>query len=346
MMKKVFLLLTVSIFALFTAACGDKTSTSEQSSDATDKLTIYTTVYPLSYFAERIGGDFVEVSSIYPTGANEHTFEPTQKDMMKLADADLFFYIGLGLEGFVENAKKTLAKEDVLMIATADQVSDEQLAISTGHTHDEPTEADHDHDHEAIVETNDHEEESHSHEDHDHGDVDPHVWLSPVISQDLALSIKNALIEKMPEQEATFTTNYETLVNELQKLDEQFKTMAASSSEKTFFVSHAAFGYIAGEYGLTQVPIAGLNSQSEPSQKALTAIVDKAKDLHIHYILFEQNVSSKLAEVIQKEVGAESLILHNLSTLTTDDVENNETYFSLMEKNIQILETALNAPTH
>lgn len=343
-MKKIFLLFIVATLALFTAACGDKSSTSDQTSDSTDKLSVYTTVYPLSYFTERIGGDLVEVSSIYPPGANEHTFEPTQKDMMKLADADLFFYIGLGLEGFVENAKKTLAKEDVTMIATADQVSDEQLAMSTGHTHNETTEVDHDH--EATEKTHDHEEESHSHEDHDHGDVDPHVWLSPVISQDLALSIKKALIEKMPEQEATFTANYETLVNELQKLDEQFKTMAETASEKTFFVSHAAFGYIAGEYGLTQVPIAGLNSQSEPSQKELTAIVDKAKESNIHYILFEQNVSSKLAEVIQKEVGAESLVLHNLSILTADDVKNKETYFTLMEKNIETLKTALNTTKH
>ena len=346
MMKKSFLLFTIAILALFTAACGDKLSTSEQSSDASDTLSIYTTVYPLSYFTERIGGDYVEVSSIYPPGANEHTFEPTQKDMMKLADADLFYYIGLGLEGFVENAKKTLAKEDVTMIATADQISDTQLAISTGHTHDETAEADHDHNHAFTEETHDHEGESHSHEDHNHGDVDPHVWLSPVISQDLALSIKNALVEKMPEQEATFTANYETLVNELQNLDEQFKTMAEAAHEKTFFVSHAAFGYIAGEYDLTQIPIAGLNSQTEPSQKELTTIVDKAKELGITYILFEQNVSSKLAEVIQKEVGADSLVMHNLSILTNDDIKNNETYFTLMEKNIKTLETALNAHTH
>lgn len=338
-MKKAFLLFLVTALALFTAACGDKSSTtSSKQSEGKEKMTIYTTVYPLSYFAERIGGDFVEVSSIYPAGANEHTFEPTQKDMMKLADADIFFYIGLGLEGFVENAKKTLAKEDVAMIATADHVSDEKLASSTGHTHADEEE---EHDHAATEEEHSHSEDEHGHDDHDHGNIDPHVWLSPIISQDLALSIKDTLIEKMPEQEATFTANYEALVKELQELDQSFKAMADKAPEKTFFVSHAAFGYIAGQYGLTQMPIAGLNSQNEPSQKELTAIVDKANDLHIHYILFEQNVSSKLAEVIQKEVGAESLILHNLSVLTADDVKNKETYFTLMNKNIQTLEKAL-----
>ncbi|WP_225340402.1 metal ABC transporter solute-binding protein, Zn/Mn family [Lysinibacillus capsici] len=343
-MKKLSVLLLVAVLALFTAACGDKSSTSQKTEEK-DKLSIYTTVYPLSYFAQRIGGDYVEVASIYPAGANEHTFEPTQKDMMKLADADIFFYIGLGLEGFVENAKKTLANEDVTMVATADDVSDDKLAVSTGHVHaeDEEHEADaHDeHEHGTTEEEHEHEGEEHGHDEHEHGDIDPHVWLSPTISQDLALAIKNTLVEKMPAQEATFNTNYDALVKELQDLDQDFKAMTDKAQNKTFFVSHAAFGYIAGQYGLTQVPIAGLNSQNEPSQKELTKIVDKANELHIHYILFEQNVSSKLAEIIQKEVGAESLVLHNLSVLTADDEKNKETYFTLMQKNIQTLEKAL-----
>ena len=343
-MKKLSVLLLVAVLALFTAACGDKSSTSQKTEEK-DKLSIYTTVYPLIYFAQRIGGDYVEVASIYPAGANEHTFEPTQKDMMKLADADIFFYIGLGLEGFVENAKKTLANEDVTMVATADDVSDDKLAVSTGHVHaeDEEHEADaHDeHEHGTTEEEHEHEAEEHGHDEHEHGDIDPHVWLSPTISQDLALAIKNTLVEKMPAQEATFNTNYDALVKELQDLDQDFQAMTDKAQNKTFFVSHAAFGYIAGQYGLTQVPIAGLNSQNEPSQKELTKIVDKANELHIHYILFEQNVSSKLAEIIQKEVGAESLVLHNLSVLTADDEKNKETYFTLMQKNIQTLEKAL-----
>ncbi len=134
--------------------------------------------------------------------------------------------------------KKTLAKEDVTMVATADQVSDEKLAVSTGHTHDDEGETANAHDHDATEEEHVHAEEGHNHEDHDHGDVDPHVWLSPVISQDLALSIKNALVEQMPAQEATFTANYEALVKELQDLDNEFKTMAEKAGEKKHSSSH------------------------------------------------------------------------------------------------------------
>src|SRR5690606_16904207 len=110
---------------------------------------------------------------------------------------------------------------------------------------------------------------------------------------------------------------------------------------KTFFVSHAAFGYIADTYGFEQVAVAGLNSQSEPSQKQLASLVEYAKEHDVKYVLFEQNVSSKLADVIRKEIGADSLMLHNLGILTTKDVENKEDYLSLMEYNIETLAKAL-----
>ena len=86
------------------------------------------------------------------------------------------------------------------MVATADDVSDEKLAVSTGHVHaeEEEHEADaHDeHEHGTTEEEHEHEGEEHGHDEHEHGDIDPHVWLSPTISQDLALAIKNTLVEK------------------------------------------------------------------------------------------------------------------------------------------------------
>ena len=66
-----------------------------------------------------------------------------------------------------------------------------------------------------------------------------------------------------------------------------------------------------------------------------------AEEHDIHYVLFEQNVSSNLAEIIKNEIGAESLTVHNLSVLTGDDIANNKDYFSLMEANLKTLKTAL-----
>lgn len=331
-MKKWFSIISMFTLILLLTACNadDTKKDTGESQQNEDALSVYTTVYPLQYFTEQIGGEFVDVSSIYPAGANEHSFEPTQKDMMALADADLFFYVGLGLEGFVENAQKTLANEDVKLVPTAANVTEDQLHISTGHTHAEHEEHEEHEDH-----GNDHGEEQ-AHEDHD-----AHVWLSPVISQQLALTIKDELVAALPEHEAIFNSNYEQLVTELAKLHSDFEAMAAATTKKTFFVSHAAFGYIAGHYGFNQVPVAGLNSQSEPSQKELTAIVDLANKEDIQYIFFEQNVSSKLTEIISKEVNAETLTLHNLSVLTKEDIQNNEDYFTLMRKNMDVLKQAL-----
>ncbi|PUB09858.1 metal ABC transporter solute-binding protein, Zn/Mn family [Paenisporosarcina sp. OV554] len=323
-MKKFFLLNIVAVLALITAACGDTNTTTKTNNS--NALTVYTTVYPLTYFTQRIGGENVQVKSIYPAGSNEHTFEPTQKDMMALADADLFFYIGLGLEGFVDNAKKTLANEDLTMIATADAVSDEEIAVSEVHEDDHA------------------EEEGHEgHEDHDHGGIDPHLWISPQLSVHLAASIKDSLIEKDPDNKETYTKNYDVLVNDLKQLDLDYKEMANASNNKTFFVSHAAFGYLAGTYGLEQVAIAGLNSQDEPSQKELTELVKLAKSMKINTILFEQNISSNLTKVIQNEIGAEALTMHNLGVLTPQDIAQNEDYFTLMKQNLETLSKALNS---
>ena len=330
-MKKLYTLLFVSLTAVILIGCSDKETKTKQNENAID---VYTTVYPLQYFTERIGGKYVNVQSIYPPGANEHSFEPTQKDMIDLADADLFFYVGLGLEGFVEKSKSTLKNQHVKLVATASKISEEDLHISTGHTHVEAIEQaenghEHDHDHEG-------EEENHHNEEHD-----AHVWLSPVLSEKLANTIKDELIDALPEQAELFTANYDALVSDLQVLHKDFEDMAKTTAQKTFFVSHAAFGYYAGHYGFNQVPVAGLNSQSEPSQKELTAIVDLANNENIQYIFFEQNVNSKLAKVIQNEVGAQPLTLHNLSVLTESDLKNKEDYFTLMRANLENLKKAL-----
>lgn len=327
-MKKYLSFIALALTAIVLAACG---SNDDDSKADSGKLNVYTTVYPLQYFTEQIGGEHVTASSIYPAGSNEHTFEPTQQDMMKLADSDLFFYVGLGLEGFVENAKKTLANENTTLIETTANVDHEKFDVSTS-THDE-----HEHDHDAT-----HEEE-HEHEDdgHNHGDIDPHVWLSPVISQDLALEIKNALVKKDPDNKADYEKNYDALVEKLQNVDADYKAMAKAAKNKEFYVSHAAFGYIAGEYGLTQTAVAGLNSQDEPSQKELTQIVAQAKKDNIQYILFEQNVSSKLTAVIQNDIGAKNLTVHNLSVLTKEDIADKRDYFSIMEDNLNVFKQAL-----
>ncbi|MDZ5472620.1 zinc ABC transporter substrate-binding protein [Bacillus sp. 31A1R] len=354
----IFLLLPVS---LFLSGCGGADKQAE-SDTTTDRVTVYTTVYPLYYFTERIGGEFVNVETIYPPGADEHTFEPSQKDMMKLADSDLFVYVGLGLEGFVEKAKETLKNENVKLLAAGENIhfddheeghdnEGEESHEEEGHDHEgEENHEEEGHDHEGEEnheeEGHDHEgEENHEeegHEEHNHGDVDPHVWIDPVYSKDLAEAIKNELIVLLPEHKEQMEENFNNLATELDDLNKEFDEVIHHAKHKEFIVSHSAYGYWEHRYGLEQISVSGISTSQEPSQKQLEKIISTAKEHDLKYIFFEQNVSSKLAEIVQKELNAKTLTLHNLSVLTDEDLKSEKNYFSIMKDNLKALDTALN----
>ncbi|MCM3571233.1 metal ABC transporter substrate-binding protein [Neobacillus mesonae] len=311
-MKKLIYFLSVILpFTLILSAC-----TNEQKPKKDGKLQIFTTVYPLQYFSEQIGGKYVHVDTIYPPGSDEHTFEPSQKDMMRLADSDLFFYIGLGLEGFVEKAKDTLKNEHVTLVPAAEKL---KLPADNG-----------------AGESGDEDGEQHG------GDINPHVWLDPVYSKEMAGVIRDQLVKKMPKQKDYFNQNYQKLAGQLDDLNHQFETTISSAKNKRIIVTHAAFGYWENRYGLKQISISGLSTTNEPTQKALEKIISLADQEGLKYILFEQNTQSKLGKIVQQEIGASALPIHNLAVLTQDNINDNETYFSLMEKNLQTIKTALN----
>jgi zinc transport system substrate-binding protein len=319
--RKSWLLLII----LFLSACG---AASDEKGAKDGKLDVYTTVYPIEDFTKKIGGEHVEVHSIYPPGADEHTFEPSQKDMIKMADGDVFFYVGMGLEGFVEKSKTILENEDVKVVPVSKGIDieheengheEEHAEDEHGHTEDKHAEGDHGHEH----------------------DVDPHIWLNPEYSKHMAEVIAETLSKEMPEHKDEFQSNLKNLNGELDALDAEFEKMATTAPNKTFYVSHAAYSYWEERYGIHQEAIAGLNTSDEPSQQELKKIIDQAKKDDVQYILFEQNVSSRLTEVVQKELGAKSLHLHNLSVLTEKDRDENEDYFSLMRQNIETLKKAL-----
>ncbi|WP_456273579.1 metal ABC transporter solute-binding protein, Zn/Mn family [Bacillus sp. AK031] len=330
-------LLVLTSFLLLLAACGAESDQGE--SDNADALKVYTTVYPLTDFTEKIGGEYVTAESIYPPGADEHTFEPSQKDMMKLSDADLFIYIGLGLEGFVDRAKDVLESENVSMVAAGSEI---EGSLESGHSEEESHNEEHG-DEEGHDEHADEEEGHDDHADsHDHGhDIDPHVWLDPVYAKELAHSIYENLAEELPEHEPVFKENYETLVTQLDELNESFESTVQSAERKQIFVAHAAYSYWEERYGIEQVAIAGISSTDEPSQQELKNIIDTAMENNISYIIFEQNGSSRLTEVVQKEIGAEKLTLHNLGVRTQADIDEEKDYFDLMNENIDTLQKAL-----
>ncbi|MCL7746168.1 metal ABC transporter solute-binding protein, Zn/Mn family [Halalkalibacter alkaliphilus] len=404
-MKKLSsLFASILIASSFLAACGggneqaeeQEQPATEEPNEEVEALELFTTIFPLEDFATKIGGEFVNVTNIVPVGADAHTFEPTAREMISVAEGDAFIYNGAGLEGFVDALIETLEGEEVAIVKASEGIDfidydhdhsqdhDHDHAhddhgheddhdhdhAHDDHAHEEEDEHDHDHAHDDHAHEDDHdhdhahddhaheEEDDHGHEhddhaheedDHDHGhddhahdhDEDPHVWLDPILSITLAENIKNALVELMPEQEEVFNANFEEVKAELEAIDAEFQAMVEAAEKDTFLVSHAGYGYWEERYGVKQIGIAGISPTNEPSQRQLQDIIELANEYGLQYVLFEQNIPTKVAEVVKDEVGAEALYLHNLEALIEEDVENDEDYFSLMRRNIEVLETAL-----
>ncbi|WP_207369445.1 metal ABC transporter solute-binding protein, Zn/Mn family [Heyndrickxia coagulans] len=295
-MKKLFPVL-LAFTMLFVTACANK-----QESKQDHKISVYTTVYPLEYVTQQIGGKYVSVKTIYPPGTDEHTYEPSQKDILKLADSDFFFYIGLGLEGFASKAKQVLEGQNVKMMALGDR-----LAVP----------------------------------DKTSAKADPHVWLDPIYVKQMAGMITTQLSKKMPEQKTYFKKNYDQLAKKLDRVNAAYKQAVEKSDNKELVVSHAAYGYWVKRYGIKQIPIAGLSTSDEPSQKQLENIIQKVKQDRISYIVFEKNVPSKIAEVVQQETNTKAVYIHHLGVRTNAEIKAHKDYFTLMDDNLKALEKAL-----
>ncbi|REJ08097.1 metal ABC transporter solute-binding protein, Zn/Mn family [Halobacillus trueperi] len=353
-MKKLAILLSFILTILVVTACGNEETSTEQNketaNDENGELNVYTTVYPLQFFTEQIGGETVNVQSILPPGSDAHTYEPTTKEMVKMAEADLFIYNGAGLEGYAKKISESIQPEGVEILEAAGDIDLKEHV----HNHGEDAQEGEDHAHEEDSHGEDeqaNEEDAHktdehanaedNHEGHDHGEMDPHVWLDPVRAAQMAEGIKSQLIKMNPEQKELYEENHKELQAKLMDLDQEFHNRVESKTKNKVIVSHAAYGYWEEAYGIEQIAVSGLSPTNEPSQKDLENIVQVAESNHLEYVVFEQNITPKVSEVIQNEIGAEALRFHNLSVLTEDNVENDENYFTLMEQNLDVLTKAL-----
>ncbi|MEH7239312.1 metal ABC transporter solute-binding protein, Zn/Mn family [Bacillus sp. JJ1562] len=357
------LLVILTTTFLFGCTSENKTSTNEVKNTTTttsERLKIFTTVFPLQDFTEKIGGEHVEVLSVFPTGADAHTFEPTSKKMIEVAEADALIYIGAGVEGFIDAANKTLQNEKVQLVKATQnmelsKVQDEQeenhqseAGTEKGHNDkNSDSNSEESHSHDAHEEHDEHEGHHDSELDiadhhHHHGDVDPHVWLDPLKAVELAESILNTLEELMPEAKEDFEKNFDELVKNLEALDQEFDGVVENSSKKEILVSHAAYGYWESRYGIKQISVSGLSPTNEPTQKDLKNIINTAKKHNIKFVIFEQNLTSKVSEMVKKEISAEALTLHNLESITEEDEKNSADYFSIMRQNLETLKKALN----
>lgn len=319
------------VVVVMLSACGNINKGENKDVSSKNKLKIYTTVFAFQSFTEQIGGKYVDVKSIYPTGADMHTFEPTQKEMVNIAKGDLFIYSNQEMDPVAKKIAGSINNKDL------------KLALAANFTHDDLV-VNHEHDHEHEGHEHAHEEEGHEHEGHEHeeGSEDPHVWLDPVLNKKMVKSIKDDLAKKDPQHKDYYENNYKQVVNDLDNINQRLTEVTEHPKRDTVVISHDSIGYLANRYGFKQEGVSGMNNE-EPSQRDLMNIVNNIKQTKQPYVLYEQNISSKVTDVIQKESNSTPLSFHNMATLSKEESkEGNITYQSLMKRNIKSLDKALN----
>ena len=170
---------------------------------------------------------------------------------------------------------------------------------------------------------------------------DPHFWLSPINYIKEVAAIKNQLAEIDPEKREFYGQNANFFIDQLNQLDLDYKTGLKTCKLNTFVTTHAAFGYLAKEYKLEMLPVAGISPEAEPSTKTLIEVSKTIKNKKINYVLVENLAETKIADVLAKETGAKILQLSPLESLTKEETANGEDYISVMRKNLKNLRTAL-----
>jgi zinc transport system substrate-binding protein len=304
--KRIVLILVSVALGLLAAGCGsdDETSSGRQ---------VVAAFYPLAFAAEQIA-DGAEVVNLTPTGAEPHDLELSARDIETVQAAYLLLYLGRGFQPGLEDALagRTGPSLDVL----------EGLELLEG--------GEDGHDHGAEEEQA---EEEHADEDHaEEAGLDPHVWLDPMRYAAMAEAIATELGE--PEAAAD-------LVARLDELDTELQAGLAQCERREIVTSHAAFGYLADRYDLTQIPLTGLSPEAEPSPKDLAALVDEVKEEGATTVFFETLVSPDLAETVAREAGAKTAVLNPLEGLTAEQADEGDDYFSVMRENLAVLREAL-----
>ena len=271
-------------------------------------VAIVTTTYPLTYLAERIGGDRVSVVQLVKPGIESHDFEPSPSDVRAISNADIFIFNHPAFESWALAAVSNSGAGPASVVQTVNLESDGE-----------------DHGGQAV-------------DDHD---FDPHVWLNPLKANEQANRILAALVSFDPTGSISYVRNADGVGVELNTLDDLIKAQLSVCALEKVVVSHLAYGHMAERYGFEQIGLAGLSPEFESGPSHVASVIRLIKETGIRHILQEPIVSGRLAETVAAETGTELLVLHPLEVRTVDEVNAGEDYISIMKTNAEVLRTAL-----
>ncbi|MFI6374832.1 metal ABC transporter substrate-binding protein [Streptomyces sp. NPDC050546] len=282
----------------------------------TEKFDVVASFYPMAFLAEQIGGDHANVTSLTEPGQEPHDLEISTQQRAQLEEADAALFLK-GLQPAVDEAVTQTGIETKIDAASLTHLEDHGTG---GHTHENG-------------------EEAHS-EEEEHG-RDPHVWLDPVKYAEIAQGVGKAFEKADPDHAADYKKNTEALVKKLNGLNSDFENGLKDSKSKVFFTNHAAFGYLAERYGLTQEAISGVDPESEPSAARVKELQQEAKADGVTTVFYETLVSDRTAKTLARDANLKTDVLDPLEGIT--DKSRGDDYFQVMEANLKALRTALGA---
>ena len=311
-------LFLVSVLALFlVSGCEEKNPS------------IATTVYPVQYLVERIGGDDVTVSNITEnTMIQRAQIKSSFQDILK--DSDALFYIG-GLEPYMDLYVDDIRDTGVDMVDLATKSAIYKFERYTSTTIDGIT---------AGTEGPYYEGEEFA--NLDTYDADPMLWMDPVAMTSMASDIRDYLVQKYPQYKDIFDENYDALELDLARLEADFQAIPDGKMNISFVSMTPSFGNWQKSYGIKVYPITLSKYGALPTSDQLAAMKKRIKSDHVRYIAIEQNLSEDMENLQHQLIYELALIpvnLNNLSSISSEDKKASKDYLTIMYDNLKALES-------
>lgn len=327
--------LTVSAFcgcgASRTAADSDlKGGSVPQNAANAAAYSIVCTTFPQYDWIRNIIGDDsdkFQLTMLLDQGTDLHSYQPTAEDIAKIADADMFVYVGGESDGWVDSALKEATNKDMKVVNMLDALG---TAVKV----------------EEVVPGMQAEEEEETEEGEGH-ENDEHVWLSLRNAVTLTDALSENIQEIDPANKEDYVENAGKYVDKLNDLDGRYAlTISKGKRQAILFGDRFPFRYMADDYGLTYyAAFVGCSAESEASFETITFLAHKVDELKLPVILTIEGADHNIAESIKNATESknqEILTMNSMQSVTAEDVADGETYLNMMEDNLNVLSQALN----
>jgi ABC-type Zn uptake system ZnuABC Zn-binding protein ZnuA len=287
-------------------------------------------------------------------------YEPSPRDSVALAEADLLVENGLEFEEWIEalysasgsQATRVVASSTIGSLLEGEGHSDEEHAgeehadeehADEGHSDEEHADEEHADEEHADEE---HADEEHADEEHSHGEYDPHVWHDPTNVMAMVTVIRDALVAADAANAELYTANAEAYMAELAELDAFIEAQVAElpAERRKLVTTHDTFGYFANRYGFEVIGTA-LGSSTEAADPAAGAIAELVEAIRSAGVpaIFTENVSNmQLMETIANEAGVR-LAPELYTDALGEPGSSGATYLEMMRYNVTTIVEALGA---